>query len=164
MNRQRALAITIVAAGLLLAPAARAGEAVDVAADAALEARVQSIASELRCLVCQNQSLADSHADLAVQLKSQVREQLRAGRSEVQILAWMSDRYGDFILYRPRWRLATVLLWLGPVLLLTIGLGVLLRGLRRPRVQPALSGVDAVRAATLLGDTAPLRRIERSGD
>ena len=95
-----------------------AAPAVDTAADPALEVRVQAVSAELRCLVCQNQSLADSHAELALDLKRQVREQLRAGRSPDQVLAYMTDRYGDFVLYRPPLKATTLLLWLGPALLL----------------------------------------------
>jgi cytochrome c-type biogenesis protein CcmH len=104
---------------------------VDVRPDAALEARVQALAAELRCLVCQNQSLADSHADLAVDLKNQVREQLRAGRSEAEVMAYMTERYGDFVLYRPPLKNTTLLLWLGPALLLVGGSWVLWRTLGR---------------------------------
>jgi len=98
--------------------AAVAAPAVDVMVDPALESRVNQVAAELRCLVCQNQTIADSHADLAVDLKNQVREQLRAGRTEAQVIDYMTDRYGAFIRYRPPMQAGTVLLWLGPGLLL----------------------------------------------
>lgn len=108
---------------------AEAAPAVDLRPDAALEARVQAVAAELRCLVCQNQSLADSHADLAVDLKNQVREQLRAGRNEAEVMVYMTDRYGDFVLYRPPFKATTLLLWLGPALLLIGGSWALWRAL-----------------------------------
>ena len=112
---------------------AGAGVAVPVAADPALESRVNTLGAELRCLVCQNQSLADSHAELAVDLKNQIREQLRAGRSEQQVIDYMTERYGDFVLYRPPLKASTVLLWAGPALLVLLGLIALWRSLgRRP--------------------------------
>ena len=143
----RALLLSILlAANAVMA----AGAAPDVAADTALEARVNAIAAELRCLVCQNQSLADSHAELALQLKGQVREQLQAGRNEQQVVAYMTQRYGDFVLYRPPFKATTVLLWAGPGLLLAIGIGVLAWNLRRKAPANELSETDAARAASLL--------------
>lgn len=126
-------------AALALAAAvvgANAAEAVDTVSDPALEARVQVLAAELRCLVCQNQSLADSHAELALDLKGRVREQLRAGRSDAQVLAYMTERYGDFVLYRPPLKPTTLLLWLGPALLLAAGAGLLWRHLPRAAAAP----------------------------
>jgi cytochrome c-type biogenesis protein CcmH/NrfF len=99
-----------------------AAEAVPVAADSALEARVETLSAQLRCLVCQNQSLAESHAGLALDLKNQVREQLRAGRSEAEVIDYMTQRYGDFVLYKPPLKAATLLLWFGPLLLALLGL------------------------------------------
>lgn len=121
-----AMAIVLVT---LIAVTARAAPATDLRPDAALEARVQSLAAELRCLVCQNQSLADSNADLAIDLKNQVREQLRAGRSESEVMAYMTNRYGDFVRYRPPFKATTLLLWLGPGLLLVGGAWALWRAL-----------------------------------
>ena len=114
-----------------------AGEAAPAVADPALEARVMSLAVELRCLVCQNQTIADSHADLAVDLRQQIREMLAKGQSEDQIRQFMTDRYGDFVLYKPPFKPATALLWVGPPLLLAgalIGLYLMLR--RRQRASP----------------------------
>jgi cytochrome c-type biogenesis protein CcmH len=119
---------------LLLAFAAlsaMAKEAVPAAADPALEARLQAIAIELRCLVCQNQTIADSNADLAVDLRNQVREMLRQGKSDREIIDYMTARYGDFVLYRPPVKGTTALLWFGPVTLLLAGLTVLVLVLRR---------------------------------
>jgi cytochrome c-type biogenesis protein CcmH len=90
------------------------------AADPALEARLLAITGELRCLVCQNQTIADSHADLAVDLRQEVREMLKRGQSDDQVRRYMTDRYGDFILYRPPLKATTAVLWLGPLLLLAI--------------------------------------------
>jgi cytochrome c-type biogenesis protein CcmH len=92
------------------------------AADPALEARMLAITGELRCLVCQNQTIADSHADLAVDLREEVREMLARGQTAEQIRRYMTDRYGDFVLYRPPLKATTLVLWLGPALLLTIAL------------------------------------------
>ena len=103
---------------LLIALPIAAKDALPEAADPALEARMVRIASELRCLVCQNQTIADSHADLAVDLRRQVRELLKQGRSDREIVDYMTARYGDFVLYRPPFKPTTVLLWLGPALML----------------------------------------------
>ena len=103
----------------------------------ALDLQVQRIAGELRCLVCQNQTIADSHADLAVDLRRQVRELLQQGRSEAEVLAYMTARYGDFVLYRPPVKETTWLLWFGPALLLVAGAGVLVAVLRRRARLPA---------------------------
>ena len=128
----RAARLLIAAAALAVASAlAPAAEAPTVAADPALEAKVIKIASELRCLVCQNQTIADSHADLAVDLRNQVREMLRQGQTQEQILAYMTARYGDFVLYRPPLKESTMLLWFGPAALLLGGLAVLVLVLRR---------------------------------
>ena len=101
-------------------------EAAPVAADPVLEAKVLAIAAELRCLVCQNQTIADSNADLAVDLRKQVREMLQKGQSQAQILDYMTARYGDFVLYRPPVKNTTALLWFGPAVLLVGGLAVFL--------------------------------------
>ena len=111
--------------------AALAAEAPPVAADPALEARVMAIAAELRCLVCQNQTIADSSAGLAVDLRNQVRDMLRQGKDRAQIVSYMTDRYGDFVLYRPPLKESTALLWFGPAALLLGGLAVLVLILRR---------------------------------
>jgi cytochrome c-type biogenesis protein CcmH len=126
------------------------GIAPDVAADPVLEARVNQLAAELRCLVCQNQSLADSHAELAVQLKDQVREQLRAGRNQQEVIDYMTERYGDFVRYRPPLKTSTLLLWAGPALMVAIGIAALGCNLRRPNETAALSEHDTARAAAML--------------
>ncbi len=100
-------------------------------ADAPLEARVQAVAQELRCLVCQNQSIADSDAELAVDLRQQVREQLARGLAEAEVTAFMVERYGDFVLYRPPLKSSTWPLWFGPLLALAGGLGMLVLQVRR---------------------------------
>jgi cytochrome c-type biogenesis protein CcmH len=108
-----------------------AGEAPPASDNPALEARVMAISSELRCLVCQNQTIADSHAELAVDLRRQVREMLVAGKSEQEISDYMTARYGDFVLYRPPFKAQTALLWIGPAAMVVIGLGALFVVLRR---------------------------------
>jgi cytochrome c-type biogenesis protein CcmH len=136
-------------------PWAWAGEARPAAADPALEERVTAVASELRCLVCQNQTLADSNAPLAVDLRNQIREQMQQGASERDIVDYMVARYGDFVRYRPPFKATTVLLWAGPLLLMLIGLVVLYRRLTRQRTEgaPELSERERERAAGLLRDS-----------
>src|SRR3981189_1123550 len=99
--------------------------------DAALDKRVIDLAAELRCLVCQNQSLAESNAGLAVDLRNQIREQLARGASEREVVDFMVARYGDFVLYRPPLKASTVLLWAGPFLFLGLGTFILVRRLLR---------------------------------
>jgi cytochrome c-type biogenesis protein CcmH len=124
--------LLILLAALLLALApATAKDAVPVATDPALEARVMSLAVELRCLVCQNQTIADSHADLAVDLRNQIRTMIVQGQSDDQIRKYMTDRYGDFVLYKPPFKPATALLWVGPPMLLVCALAALFLMLRR---------------------------------
>ena len=137
--RHRALPALMVLAALTstaTAPAL-AREAAPATEDPVLEARVMRISSELRCLVCQNETIAASHADLAVDLRNQVREMLRQGKSEREIYDYMTARYGDFVLYRPPLKDTTALLWFGPAVLLVgglVGLWVMLR--RRSRLSP----------------------------
>lgn len=126
----RSAAIALLAL-LCLVLQAQAQEARPSADDSALEARVLALAAELRCLVCQNQTVADSHAALAVDLRNQVRDMLRQGASDDEVLRYMTDRYGDFVRYRPPLRAGTALLWAGPALLLLGGLAGLLWQLRR---------------------------------
>ena len=111
----------------VLAPFASAKDAQPAAEDPALEARLTRLSQELRCLVCQNETLADSRADLAEDLRREIREQMRAGKSDQEIVAFLTERYGQFILYRPRVTPTTYLLWFGPFVLLLAGLAVLFR-------------------------------------
>lgn len=141
-------------AAMLLTTAVCAGEARPSAVDPVLEARVTQLAEELRCLVCQNQTLADSHAPLAIDLKNQVREMMRAGKSDADVVSYMVQRYGDFVLYRPPLKGTTLLLWLGPVL---IGVGSVfflvrrIRALGAERAAPTHDAATAQRADALLG-------------
>lgn len=118
---------------VLMCSGAGAKEAVPESDDPALEARVLAIAGELRCLVCQNETIAASHADLAVDLRKQIRIKLAAGQSQREIVDFMVARYGDFVLYRPPLKASTVLLWLGPFVLLIIAALVMARNIRRRR-------------------------------
>lgn len=128
-----------------------AAEARPSSEDPALEQRVQRLANELRCLVCQNQTIADSNAELAVDLRNQVREQLRQGKTEEEILAYMVQRYGDFVRYRPPFKFQTLLLWAGPFLLLAAGVMLLYRNLRRrPPEADDISRARIEEAARLL--------------
>ena len=139
-------------AALLLALAGAAfGQSSEIAnPDPAVERRLKALAEELRCLVCQNQTLADSNAPLAVDLRGQIREQLKAGKSEREVMDFMVQRYGDFVLYRPPFKASTLALWLGPFALLALGAWLLLRRVRTSPPQPPLSEAERKRAAKLL--------------
>ena len=118
------------------------------------EARFKQLIDELRCLVCQNQNLADSNAELAQDMRRITYEMIQRGESNEQIVAFMVQRYGDFVLYRPPFRSATVMLWVGPFLILGGALfGLLLFIRRRSRAQVApVAGADHERARRLLDD------------
>ena len=113
------------------------GQALPASADPALEARVMKISAELRCLVCQNQTIADSNAGLAVDLRNQVRDMLKQGNTPEQITEYMTARYGDFVLYRPPVKSTTAVLWYGPAALLVLAVGVLFFIVRRRSRLPA---------------------------
>jgi cytochrome c-type biogenesis protein CcmH len=98
--------------------------------DAALEARVKNLSSELRCLVCQNQTVADSDAPVARDMRDQVRAQLAAGKSEAEVKQYMTERFGDFVLYKPAFNASTLVLWVAPFIALFAGAFVLIRRLR----------------------------------
>jgi cytochrome c-type biogenesis protein CcmH len=117
----------------LLPAISHAGEAKDMAADPVLEKRMIGLAENLRCLVCQNESLASSHAELAEDLRREVREQMAQGKNDQEIMDYLVARYGDFVLYKPPVKSYTVLLWFGPFALLLIGAGVLGYQLRKRR-------------------------------
>jgi cytochrome c-type biogenesis protein CcmH len=133
-----------------------AKEAQPLAEDPELEKRVMALAEDLRCLVCQNESLAGSHAPLAVDLRQQIREQMKAGKSDKEIIAFMTERYGDFVLFRPPVKMTTYLLWFGPFLLLAVGVMVQLLYLKRWRErarEKPLSEAERKRVEALLGDS-----------
>lgn len=123
------------------------------------EARYTKLIAELRCLVCQNQNLADSNAELAVDLRRKTYEMVRKDMTEAEIADYMVDRYGDFVLYRPPLNRNTLLLWTGPFVILMIGVGLLIRTILRRRGAPPV-GIDEAqrRAAAALLDGAPDKR------
>jgi len=153
----RLLALLLLAIATAVAPAK---EAAPAAQDPVLEKRVMALAEELRCLVCQNQTLADSNAPLAEDLRNQIRERMREGNSDAQVVDYLVARYGDFVLYRPPLKATTVLLWFGPLLLLAAGFAVLLRRLllRRSMEVAEMTAADRKRAAELLAGTQGERR------
>lgn len=116
---------------LLMPGPAWAEEAKPLAEDPVAEARLKQLAVELRCLVCQNQTLADSNAPLAEDLRREVREMIAKNMSDQEIIDFLVQRYGDFVLYRPPWKASTTLLWIGPFFLLGIGAAALVVALRR---------------------------------
>jgi cytochrome c-type biogenesis protein CcmH len=143
------------AAFVALASTFAFGQADEIAhPDPVVEQRLKDLAEELRCLVCQNQTIADSSAPLALDLRNQIRQQVAAGRTDDQIRDYMVQRYGDFVLYKPPLKATTVLLWIGPFLLLAAGVVVFVRVTRRaaPAAQPAAHGADEARIAAMLED------------
>lgn len=119
------------------------------------EQRLKALALELRCLVCQNQTIADSNADLAIDLRTKIREQIQAGKTDAQIKEYMVARYGDFVLYRPPVQSNTLLLWVAPFLLLAGGITFLIRQLaqrRRLATLQSFSADELRRADELLSD------------
>jgi len=153
----RLLALLLLAFATAAAPAK---EAAPAAQDPVLEKRMMALAEELRCLVCQNQTLADSNAPLAGDLRNQVREKMRLGASDAEIVDYMVARYGDFVLYRPPLKLTTALLWFGPLLLLAGGFVVMLRRVlrRRPAQDFEVTASEHKRAAELLAGNEAERR------
>ncbi len=131
---------------LLLALSAlqvQAKEAVPLAQDETTEKRLVDISAELRCLVCQNESLSASHAELANDLRREIRTLIKDGKSDSEIMDFMVSRYGDFVRYRPPLKGSTVLLWFGPALLLAGGLGALLLTLRRRNAAQGATALSA---------------------
>lgn len=138
----------------LLAPfTAMAVEPDEVLKDAKLEARARSLSAELRCMVCQNESIDESHADLARDLRLLVRERLQAGDSDEQIRTFLVQRYGDFILLKPPFKIETLLLWTAPFLVLVVGATAILFASRRRFAAPisTLSQGERVKLQALLG-------------
>lgn len=127
----------VFAGGLMAAVAAlsagsvAAAEAEPTAFDPIAHQRVVEVSKQLRCLVCQNQSIAESNAELAVDLRNQVIEQVKAGKTNKEIIDFMVERYGDFVLYKPPFKMTTAILWLGPLALFVIGVGAFYVNLRR---------------------------------
>jgi cytochrome c-type biogenesis protein CcmH len=152
----RSLSLALVLATFLGSTAAVASSTTEaaLAADPVAEKRLQSLSEELRCLVCQNQNIADSNAELAQDLRREIRTMIRDGKSDKEIIDFMVVRYGDFVLYRPPVKGITLLLWGGPVALMLLGLLILVRYLRRRVSRMAedkpLSADEAGRAEALL--------------
>ncbi|MGH8748563.1 MAG: cytochrome c-type biogenesis protein [Burkholderiales bacterium] len=145
--------VLVFCAALLAAAPLYARQAVPAADDPVLEKRAVTLEQQLRCLVCQNETIAVSQADLAQDLRIEIREQIKAGRSDDQIKQYLVDRYGDFVLYKPPLKATTVLLWAGPFALLLGGVAALLVYLRRRRArvaQASLSDEQRSRAEALL--------------
>ena len=138
---------------LLFVPAAIARDAQPLGDDPAVEARLNKLSKELRCLVCRNESLADSPAGLADDLRREIREQIKAGKSDQEIIAFLQARYGEYILYRPRVTPITYLLWFGPFVLLLAGLAVLFYYIKQRRdsiPEEPLTAADRRQAEQLL--------------
>jgi cytochrome c-type biogenesis protein CcmH len=138
---------------MLFAVHAWAAEAVPVGDDPAIEQRMANLAQNLRCLVCQNETLAASHAELAEDLRKDIRQQMKLGKSDKEVIKYLTDRYGDFVLYKPPLRSYTVLLWFGPFLFLVAGGAIWFLTLRRRRgIKPAEQVSEAAlrQAAELL--------------
>jgi cytochrome c-type biogenesis protein CcmH len=127
-------------------------EAAPLAQDPQVEARLVNLSQELRCLVCQNESLASSQAELADDLRREVRDLIRQGKSDAEIKEFLVERYGDFVLYRPKVKPLTWLLWFGPFLLVLVALVMLTRYIRQRREQEveALSEEQRQQAQALL--------------
>jgi cytochrome c-type biogenesis protein CcmH len=135
-----------------------AQEARPLATDPVQEAKLQSLYQELRCLVCQNQSLADSNAPLAEDLRNEIREMAVAGKSEPQIVAYLVARYGDFVLYKPPVKANTLLLWLGPFVLLLLALLALiwvLRSAKKVSQDVPLDATESKQLAQILNKETP---------
>jgi cytochrome c-type biogenesis protein CcmH len=139
-----------------IGPALLAKEAQPSADDPVIEQRLMKLSQELRCLVCQNETLADSHADLAEDLRREIRDQMKAGKTDPEIIAFLTQRYGDFVLFRPPVKPTTYLLWFGPFLLLVVGLAVLLRYVKQRRnsiIDKPLTEAEHLRVEQLLKPT-----------
>lgn len=129
---KRFLLLILLIFAFVLAGAAVAKEA-QPNEDPQIAARMKNLTEQLRCLVCQNETLADSRADLAEDLRKEIREQMKAGKSDQEIIAFLTQRYGDFVLYKPPVKSTTYVLWFGPFVLLIAGTAVLFRFLKRRR-------------------------------
>jgi cytochrome c-type biogenesis protein CcmH len=158
----RSLCLIIVLLTVAAAPCAIAVEPDEVLSDAALEARARALSRELRCMVCQNQSIDDSEAPLARDLRILVRERLQAGDSDRQVIDFLVARYGEFVLLRPRFSWHTAVLWLGPAALLLIGGCAVLVLARRYRTNSA-AAADGQQGLTA-AERARLSDILRDGE
>jgi cytochrome c-type biogenesis protein CcmH len=147
----------LLAALLLVFPLAAIADATPTELDPVSAKRAVDISAQLRCLVCQNQSIAESNAELAVDLRRQVNEQIKAGKSDREIVDFMVDRYGAFVLYKPPFNATTILLWLGPLVLALAAVAVFVRTLRarnRVMVERPLTDAERAEAQRLLAQVA----------
>ena len=150
---------TILISLSLMLPALSLGarEAQPMSDDPVIEARMMKLAADMRCLVCQNQSLAESHSDFAADLRQEMREMMKQGKTDKEVVDYMVARFGDFVLFRPPLKTTTILLWFGPFILLVVGGSALMISLRRRRQrtqEASLSAAEIARAERLLGDQA----------
>lgn len=144
----RSLAACVLVLGVLASGAAFAVKPDEVLSDPALEARARALSSGLRCMVCQNQSIDESDADLARDLRILVRDRLKAGDSDGQVIDYVVSRYGEFVLLKPRFEWRNALLWGAPVLLLLVGGAFMLSAARRPKAVE-VAGLSAEEKAKL---------------
>ena len=153
MNRSRLLVSLVLLSMVASFAVAQVRRPRPVTDDPAIEQRLQKLSHELRCLVCQNETLADSRADLAEDLRDEIRQQMKAGKSDKEIIAFLTERYGEFILYRPQVTPTTYLLWFGPFVLLLGGLAILFFYIKQRRdsiAEQPLSSDERRRAEDLL--------------
>ncbi len=159
--RFRSIVFLVAVFALVMSGTARAVQPDEILGDPKLESRARELSRELRCMVCQNQSIDDSDAPLARDLRLLVRERLTAGDSDRQVLDFLTDRYGQFVLLKPRFGWDTAVLWLAPAVVLFAGIFGLVAMLRRRRSAPMveggaeLSAAERARLAGLLGEERP---------
>jgi cytochrome c-type biogenesis protein CcmH len=161
MKRARLLLLPLFVCLIASATFAQVRRERPVPDDPALEKRLQNLSQELRCLVCQNETLAESRADLAEDLRDEIRQQMKAGKSDKEIVAFLTERYGQFILYRPQVTPATYLLWFGPFVLLLVGLVVLFAYIKHRRgliPEQPLSSDERKRAEDMLRSSSGKER------
>ena len=157
MSARSLLVVALLAVGFFAATAVKAVQPDEMLGDPKLEARARALSAELRCMVCQNQSIDDSDASLAKDIRVLIRERLTKGESDEAIKSFLVSRYGDFILLRPPFKAETLLLWGGPPLILVVGAGFLAASIRRRRAAIAptpLTAAEERRVAALLDDQA----------
>ncbi len=154
MMKRFAFSLLLLTSLLIAAPLAHAVQPDEVMADPAREARARALSRNLRCMVCQNQSIDDSDAPLARDLRLLVRERLGAGDSDAQVIDFLVSRYGEFVLLKPRFELQTLLLWLAPPLALLLGIAAVVANNRRRRGVAADAPLSAEEQAKLAALTA----------
>ena len=153
MKRERVLLLLVLLCLIASFAVAQVRRQRPMTDDPAVEERLRNLSHELRCLVCQNETLADSRADLAEDLRDEIRVQIKAGKSDKEIIAFLTERYGQFILYRPQVTPTTYLLWFGPFVLLLGGLAILFLYIKQRRdmiAEQPLSSEERRRAEDLL--------------